>query len=139
MGNIVPASNTEVKARLHWIPPWVDKESIEVSLAQIGVEVVSLTPDRSTIPKFVNSEIRVWTAILRGDRDDMPHIFKVYDECMGDEIDSLVTITGRKPYCFRCKGEGHIRSKCTASFCYKCKRLGHSPSESMGENYATIA
>lgn len=43
--------------------------------------------------------------------------------------EALITMTGRKPLCLRCKKVGDVRKECFTPYCNNCEQFGHYPGE----------
>jgi hypothetical protein len=143
-GTFRPAGSDEYKLRVHWLPPWIDSQSLCSSLTDLGLEVISLFTDKSTVKvhehNFRNTEITVRTVIVKTDsKRNIPHVIDVEDFGFGETFKALITMSGRPPLCLRCKGEGHIRSKCDTPYCTLCKKFGHKNVDCSGHaSYAGV-
>lgn len=131
-GTITPAGTKEVKARIHWIPPWVSDECVVKALRQHGLDVVSINTDRSTVKtrsgaSLTHSFIPVRTVVVKSEGGAaVPHTMRVVDDHFHESYQALITVLGRPPVCLRCRDVGHYRSECTAPTCSKCRKIGHT-------------
>lgn len=132
-GTIRPANESEVRVRIHWLPPWVDNKSIADSFIRHGFEITSVSVDKSTVhlnntETLTNSHITVRTAIIRlKDNMPVPHLINIHDVVFNKIHEALITIPGRSPLCLKCRYTGHYRNECATPYCNLCKQYGHKP------------
>lgn len=116
----------EFLARIHWAPLHIPMDCITFGLART-CEVISSKFERSPKSVWSHAPTLVRTVLLRGDMENVPHLMDV--GCGKYKCTVLVTITGRKPVCLRCKGIGHMRNDCVTPYCRLCKEYGHMPED----------
>ena len=138
-GSFRPAGCDEYKLRVHWLPPWVDNQSLASSLHDHGLDVLSIATDNSTVTvgqhTFKNTQITVRSVTVRTDtKSSIPHMLDVEDFGFGESLKALVTMAGRAPLCLRCQREGHIRARCDTPFCTLCKSFGHKNVDCTGHS-----
>ena len=132
-GHFSPASTTEVKARIHWLPPWVENYKISQAFEREGLEVKHISVDKSTVKlsngkTLENSYITARTVILKTKpKQSVPYLLQIQDLNFNESYQALVTIPGRKGLCLRCKTPGHYSATCTTPYCTKCSSYGHKP------------
>ena len=85
-GHFLPAGSSEYRARIHWLPRWIDNGTLWRALqAYKGVEVKQITSDKSTINinpniNFRHSFIGPRSVIIPTDKiDNIPRIIKIKD------------------------------------------------------------
>ncbi|KAK2138609.1 hypothetical protein LSH36_2712g00001 [Paralvinella palmiformis] len=115
-GHFLPAGVSEYRARIHWLPSWIDNGTLWEALQNYkGVGVKQITSDKSTININPNINLRhsfigPRSVIIHTDKiDNVPHIIKIKDPIFGEEREALVTVSHRPPLCLRCKQAGHTR------------------------------
>ena len=135
-GHFLPAGTSEYRARIHWLPRWIDNSTLWEALQNYkGLEVKQITSDKSTINLNPNINLRhsfigPRSVIIRTDKiDNIPHIIKIKDPIFGEEREALVTVPHRPPLCLRCKQAGHMRAECATPYCTGCRQFGHREPE----------
>ncbi len=147
LGTFAPAGVSEFRARVHWLPQWVDNQSVYDSFKSLGLDVVQVTTDKSTVKigkshSLLDALITVRSVIIRADSiDKIPHLIKIKEPAFGETVEALVTVPRRPPLCLRCRQVGHIRGQCVAAFCTRCKKFGHREPECTAQkgSYANVA
>jgi len=135
IGHFMPAGTSEYRARVHWLPHWVDNKSLLAAFQAHNLEVVQICTDHSTVQldkthSLRSAAITTRSVVLRTDNiNKIPHVMKVRDDAHGEEWDALITVPRRPPLCLRCRQIGHVRGKCVAAFCGRCRRFGHKEPE----------
>ena len=130
-GHFSPASNTEVKLRIHWLPPWVENYKISQAFEKEGLEVKHIAVDRSSVKlpngkTLQNSYITARTVIIKiKQNQNVPYLLPIFDQNFNESYQALVTMPGRKGLCLRCKTPGHYSAACTTDYCTKCSSFGH--------------
>ena len=76
----------------------------------------------SDVP-HTSSVVCPYTGVKMG---DVPHTSSVVCPYTGVTHTILLTITGRKPLCLRCNGEGHVRRDCNVTYCRHHEVYGHA-------------
>ena len=116
LGHFLPAGVSEYRARIHWLPRWIDNNSLWETLQSYKeIEVKQITSDKSTINfnpsiNLKHTYIGPRSVIITTDKiENIPHIIKIKDPIFGEEREALVTVPHRPPLCLRCKGTGHVR------------------------------
>ena len=64
--------------------------------------------------------------VLTGIKDDIPHTFNIINPKTNENFELFVTISGRRPMCFKCKQTEHYRSECFTPHCRRCGVYGHT-------------
>ncbi|KAI0232164.1 hypothetical protein LSAT2_017484, partial [Lamellibrachia satsuma] len=81
--------------------------------------------EKSVCKGFEGVATGVRTLIMSGNRQELPHIMTMWDG-EGQKSELLVTVTGRRPLCLRCRQEGHFRRECFTPHCRHHGEYGHS-------------
>ena len=118
------ADRSQFKVRVHWAPPFLPNETITNYLSQYG-KVHSIGYEKSVCKGFEGVATGVRTLIMSGNRKELPHIMTMWDG-EGQKSELLVTVTGRRPLCLRCRQEGHFRRECFTPYCRHHGEYGHS-------------
>jgi len=130
----------EFVARIHWLPMFIPMATVVEELAKHG-EVLSYRWEKSPGSHWADAVTLVRSVTMRGDLEKIPHLMELgWHE---HKAEALVTITGRKPLCLRCKEGGHFRNECKALYCRRCQGFGTHATEDcvrpvMAPRYAQV-
>jgi len=111
----------EFVARIHWLPMFIPFTTVVQELAKHG-EVLSFRWEKSPGSHWAEAATLVRSVTMRGDLEKVPHLMEV--GWKQHKAEALVTITGRKPLCLRCRDGGHYRKECKALYCRYCRVYG---------------
>ena len=103
------ADKTQFSARVHWAPPFIPNAAI-VKVLEETCKVQYITLERSTSKGFDGIPMGIRRLVLTGIKDDIPHTFNIINPKTNKNFELFVTISGRRPMCFKCKQTGHYRS-----------------------------
>ena len=114
---------SQFKIRVHWAPPFLPNE-ITNFLSRYG-KIHSISYEKSVSKGFEGVATGVRTVIMSGNRQELPHIMKMWDG-EGQKSELLVTLTSRRPLCLQCRQVGHFRRECFTPYCRHHGEYGHS-------------
>ena len=128
------AAKSQFVVRVHWAPPFMSNKFISAMLSK-HVSIVSMDKGRALSDGFDGLATGVRQIVLQGKMGDVPHTSSVVCPYTGVKMGDvphtssvvcpytgvthaiLLTITGHKPLCLRCNGEGHVRRDCNVPYC----------------------
>lgn len=113
----------EFQARVHWAPMYFPMEAITDVLERYG-RVLSARWEKSPKSVWGHATTGVRTIVMQGDMEQVPHLTEIF--CGSSSCNVLITITGRKPVCLRCRKVGHFRSDCHEDYCRHCRVYTHA-------------
>ena len=119
------AAKSQFVVRVHWAPPFMSNKFISVMLSK-HVSIVSMDKERALSDGFDGLATGVRQIVLQGKMGDVPHTSSVVCPYTGVTHTILLTITGHKPLCLRCNGEGHVRRDCNVPYCRHHEVYGHA-------------
>ena len=124
-GNVSLTNENICSMRIHWLPMWIDNESVKKQLDHVlkscvdeNVKVLDVKQGQEESPwGKIQATFRQATVSfpLGIDAGETPGTMNVYSEKM---YPALISVLGLKPVCLKCSNRGHMRSECP----YPCRR-----------------
>ena len=99
-------------AFVHWIPFWVPHVDVECALASVLQGTYKSSYIRIAQKGYEGCFSTQRRIRSTADMSSLPHFIKIHSE--GLTYKGHVFVPGRKPVCFNCGSEGHMKSDCGA-------------------------
>ncbi|GFT23616.1 CCHC-type domain-containing protein [Nephila pilipes] len=133
--SIIPFSTSEIRGSILWLPSAVSNDIVKEFLSQYGQIIFVEYRNNQNWDRTIGNETRYYSLYLHENvrKSDIPH-FKKFGE-----FQCLITVHGRRPECFYCKGWGHKKSECKLhqkKLNSLCRRPPYSRSDASNESKA---
>ena len=125
---IRPTDSSQFIVRVHWAIPFIPSSAITKTLNELckHTHVLSIADEKLSQKWFEGVATGVRSIVMTGDSREVPHIMHVVNPTTCETYELLLTMVGRKPFCLRCRREGHFRRDCTMPYCRHHGEYGHS-------------